>query len=144
MEEEEKVLTVNASMDHLDEVIAFVEEQLESASCPLKVQGQICVSFEELYVNVVNYAYGEESGECVIGMNISTVGNEKKMVLTVKDRGNPFNPLKKEDPDITLSVEDRPFGGLGIYMVKQSMDDVMYEYQKGWNVIKIVKMWQIS
>lgn len=144
MEEEEKVLTVNASMDHLDEVIAFVEEQLESASCPLKVQGQICVSFEELYVNVVNYAYGEESGECVIGMNISTVGNEKKMVLTVKDRGNPFNPLKKEDPDITLSVEDRPIGGLGIYMVKQSMDDVMYEYQKGWNVIKIVKMWQIS
>lgn len=144
MEEEEKVLTVNASMDHLDEVIAFVEEQLESASCPLKVQGQICVSFEELYVNVVNYAYGEESGECVIGMNISTVGNEKKMVLTVKDRGNPFNPLKKEDPDITLSVEDRPVGGLGIYMVKQSMDDVMYEYQKGWNVIKIVKMWQIS
>lgn len=143
MEEEEKVLTVNASMDHLDEVIAFVEEQLESASCPLKVQGQICVSFEELYVNVVNYAYGEESGECVIGMNISTVGNEKKMVLTVKDRGNPFNPLKKEDPDITLSVEDRPIGGLGIYMVKQSMDDVMYEYQKGWNVIKIVKMWQI-
>ena len=144
MEEEEKVLTVNASMDHLDEVIAFVEEQLESASCPLKVQGQICVSFEELYENVVNYAYGEESGECVIGMNISTVGNEKKMVLTVKDRGNPFNPLKKEDPDITLSVEDRPIGGLGIYMVKQSMDDVMYEYQKGWNVIKIVKMWQIS
>lgn len=144
MEEEEKVLTVNASMDHLDEVIAFVEEQLESASCPLKVQGQICVSFEELYVNVVNYAYDEESGECVIGMNISTVGNEKKMVLTVKDRGNPFNPLKKEDPDITLSVEDRPIGGLGIYMVKQSMDDVMYEYQKGWNVIKIVKMWQIS
>ncbi len=143
MEEEEKVLTVNASMDHLDEVIAFVEEQLESASCPLKVQGQICVSFEELYVNVANYAYGEESGECVIGMNISTVGNEKKMVLTVKDRGNPFNPLKKEDPDVTLSVEDRPIGGLGIYMVKQSMDDVMYEYQKGWNVIKIVKMWQI-
>ena len=143
MEEEETLLTVNASMDHLDEVIAFVEEQLESASCPLKVQGQICVSFEELYVNVANYAYGEESGECVIGMNISTVGNEKKMVLTVKDRGNPFNPLKKEDPDVTLSVEDRPIGGLGIYMVKQSMDDVMYEYQKGWNVIKIVKMWQI-
>ena len=74
---------------------------------------------------------------------VKRVGNEKKMVLTVKDRGNPFNPLKKEDPDVTLSVEDRPIGGLGIYMVKQSMDDVMYEYQKGWNVIKIVKMWQI-
>lgn len=144
MEEEEKVLNINASMTCLTEAMAFVEEQLESESCPLKVQRQICVSFEELYVNVANYAYGEEEGDCTIGMKVLTREDEKKLVLMIKDHGNPFNPLEKEDPDITLSAEERPIGGLGIYMVKQSMDDVIYEYQEGWNVITIIKKWKIS
>ena len=139
----EKCLTVAATMDNLDRVIGFVEEQLNEEACPVKIQGQIIVSLEELYVNVVNYAYDGAVGECSLYMSILPCDNERKMVLTIKDRGKPFNPLLRQDPDITLSADERQIGGLGIYMVKKSMDQVTYEYDSGYNALTICKAWQI-
>ena len=61
------------------------------------------------------------------------------MAITLTDRGTPYDPLKKPDPDITLSAKEREIGGLGIYMVKKSMDEMRYEYRDGQNVLTIVK-----
>lgn len=143
MEEEEKRLVVDATMDNLDRVVGFVEEQLVLQGCPKKIQGQICVSLEEIYVNIVNYAYDGYDGECTINVDITTFSHGKEMALTIKDKGTPFNPLEKEDPDITLSAEDRQIGGLGIYMVKQSMDAVSYAYRENCNILTIHKKWEM-
>lgn len=141
MEEEQKKLHVDATMENLDAVIGFVEEQLQEAACPGKVCGQICVSVEEIYVNIVNYAYGGRVGPCAITTSIEPYLQGGKICLTIEDQGIPFNPLEREDPNITLSAEERKIGGLGIYMVKKSMDEVSYAYVDGYNTITLVKKW---
>ena len=61
------------------------------------------------------------------------------MTLTFIDNGKPYDPLKKADPDITLPANERPIGGLGIFMVKKTMDDVNYEYADGKNILRLKK-----
>lgn len=143
MAEEEKSLVVDAVMENLDTVMDFVEIQLVQNDCPGKVVGQILVSLEELYVNVVNYAYDGSVGECEILTRIQPWESGKMLILTIRDKGKPFNPLAKGDPDITLSADERQIGGLGIYMVKKSMDEVSYENNAGYNSLTIVKKWEI-
>lgn len=138
---EQKTLVVDATMENLHAVMDFVEDQLVQEECPAKVVGQILVSLEELYVNVVNYAYDGDVGECEIVTGIQPYEEGKKLSLTIRDRGKPFNPLDREDPDITLSAEERQIGGLGIYMVKKSMDEVTYDYCDGTNNLTICKKW---
>lgn len=135
-----KNLMVDATMDNLDRVIGFVEAELELIECPMKTIMQITVSVEEVYVNVVNYAYDGEIGECEINLNIST-DDGNILTLEIKDKGKYFNPLDKEDPDITLSADERGIGGLGIFMVKKSMDEVCYKNISGYNILTIVKKW---
>lgn len=137
----QKSLLVNATMENLDTVMEFVEKQLEQEACPMKVIGQILVSLEEVYVNVVNYAYDDAVGECEILSAVEPWENGAKLTLTIRDKGRPFDPLAKEDPDITLSADERQIGGLGIYMVKKSMDEVTYENIAGYNTLTICKKW---
>lgn len=140
MAQEQKTLVVEATMENLQAVMDFVENQLVRKECPAKVTGQILVSLEELYVNVVNYAYGDV-GECEIMTDIQPWEKGKRLTMTIRDKGKPFNPLEKEDPDITLSADERQIGGLGIYMVKKSMDEVTYENTMGYNTLTICKKW---
>ena len=126
-----------AQIEALDEVLAFVEEMLESFECPMKVQTTICVAIEEVFVNVAHYAYGGKEGEAVVKYLLD---QEKKMLsIRFEDSGTPYDPLGKADPDITLSAEDRAIGGLGIFMVKKSMDEVHYEYKDNKNCFTMVK-----
>lgn len=141
MAEEEKSLLVEATIENLDTVMGFVEKQLEREACPMKVIGQILVSLEELYVNVANYAYDGAVGECEILSKVEPWEEGKKLTLMIRDKGKPFDPLAKEDPDITLSADERQIGGLGIYMVKKSMDEVSYDYISGYNTLTICKKW---
>lgn len=113
----------------------FIESELEAAGCGMKAMMQISVAFEEMYINIVHYAYPEGNGEAKV--EIST--DDNKAVIRLYDSGIPYNPLAREDPDITLSVEERGVGGLGIYMVKKSMDEVAYEYTNGQNIFTMVK-----
>lgn len=135
-----KNLKVDATIDNLDRVIGFVEEELKLIECPMKTIMQITVSLEEVYVNVVNYAYEGEIGECEINLSIST-DNENTLTLEIKDKGKYFNPLDKEEPDITLSADERSIGGLGIFIMKKSMDEVSYKNISGYNILTIVKKW---
>ena len=123
--------------DYTEEVQAFVEERLASCACTPKTLMQIAVSVEEIYVNIANYAYKPNTGMAWIRADVS--GNPACLTLVFRDRGIPYNPLAREDPDVTLAAEDRKIGGLGIYMVKQAVDDIRYEYKYGQNILTIEK-----
>ena len=134
-------LTLDAAVENLDQVLAFVDEQLESANCPPKIQMQIDIAVEELFVNIARYAYQPSKGTATV-----QVGMEKEplaAVITLIDGGVPYDPLKKPDPDVTLSAEERKIGGLGIYMVKKSMDDMQYRYEDGKNILTIRKRLEV-
>ncbi|MBP5462017.1 MAG: ATP-binding protein [Lachnospiraceae bacterium] len=130
-----KKLTVPGDTDNLDQVVAFVDKQLTSADCPQKTQSQIDVAVEEIFVNIANYAYDNEPGDVEISVSTDELG----ATVEFRDAGVPFNPLQKEDPDVTLTAEERQIGGLGIYMVKKSMDSVDYRHIDGQNILTIRK-----
>ncbi|MBO4697671.1 MAG: SpoIIE family protein phosphatase [Lachnospiraceae bacterium] len=128
-------VTVPASAEHLAEVIAFVEAKLNGFGCSERIKQQITVAAEEIFVNIAHYAYGDAAGNASVSVRLE----QGDAVLTFRDRGTPFNPLEKDDPDITLGADERPIGGLGIFMVKKSMDEVRYERDKDENVLTIRK-----
>ena len=98
---------------------------------------QIDVAVEEIFVNIAHYAYAPEVGSTTV--QVETASEPRRVTITFMDRGVPYDPLAKPDPDVTFSAEERQIGGLGIYMVKMSMDDVRYEYRDGQNVLTIEK-----
>jgi anti-sigma regulatory factor (Ser/Thr protein kinase) len=130
-------LEVQATKENLLEVSAFVEGYLEKLDCPMKAMMQISVAVEEIYINIASYAYGDSIGMAEILIDHDQALNS--VSITFKDSGVPYDPLAKDDPDITLSAEERAIGGLGIFMVKKSMDDMKYKYEDGKNVLTIVK-----
>ena len=132
-----KELVIDAEVDNLDDVLDFMDGFLEEASCPSKTMIQLNVAVEEIFVNIASYAYAPGKGKAKIAIEHST--DPAAVTLTFEDEGVRFDPLAKEDPDTTLSAEERKIGGLGIYMVKKSMDDVRYEYRDNKNILKIYK-----
>lgn len=141
-----KDITVRATLENLDTVLGFVEENLEMVQCPMKIAMKITVCIEELFVNVASYAYDGSDGPCKILMESddgseSNESNSCKIRITISDNGKAFNPLEKEDPDTTLDAEEREVGGLGIFMVKNIMDKIHYERNQGYNIIIMEKSW---
>ena len=132
-----KELTIDATIENIPVVTDFVSEQLEQLDCPMKVQIQISIAIDELFSNIARYAYNPTTGSATVQVEVTE--DPLAVVVTFIDEGKPYDPLAKEDPDITLSAEEREVGGLGIYMVKKSMDDVIYEYKDGRNILKIKK-----
>ena len=126
-----------ARTEVLSEVLGFVEETLESYQCSMKLQTAICVAMEEVFVNVANYAYPEVSGDVTLDIGFDEVN--RNVIFRMSDRGIPFDPLQKQDPDITLSLEERQIGGLGIFIVKKTMDTVVYDYKDGKNILTMTK-----
>lgn len=132
-----KELTVSAGLEELETVQAFVEEALAAANCPMKMMMQISIAVEEIYVNIARYAYHPELGEATVRCAVG--GAPLQVTIQFLDHGRPFDPLAKKDADTTLSAEERDIGGLGILMVKKSMDDVAYEYRNGCNILTLKK-----
>ena len=112
-----KELDIDARVDNLNKVLEFTDSELEELGCSIKVQTQIDVAVEEIFVNIASYAYTDGTGTANIRIEYSE--EDSTLSITFKDRGIPYNPLEKEDPDVTLSAEERGIGGLGIYMVKK-------------------------
>ncbi len=131
---------MEAKVENLSSVLEFVDTELEMNDCSMKTQMQIDVAVEELFVNVAHYAYTPEIGDVTLIMDVEEgEDGSKKAVITFKYSGMPFDPTAKEDPDVTLSAQERQIGGLGIYMVKKSMDEMKYIYDEGQNVLTITK-----
>lgn len=131
-----KVKVFPAEIAALNEVLAFVEEELELAECPMKYVIALQVSIEEIFVNIARYAY-TDGGEVTIGIEYDA--DNGAITFRMEDAGVPFNPLAKKDPDITLSAEEREIGGLGIYLMKQTMDEASYSYENGKNILTMVR-----
>ena len=132
-----KELTIAATVENIETVTDFVNEQLEALGCPMKAQIQIDVAIDELFGNIAHYAYNPDVGSATVQVEVTE--EPLAVIVTFIDGGVPYDPLKGADPDITLSAEERQLGGLGIYMVKKSMDEITYEYKDGKNILSIKK-----
>ena len=132
-----KELTIAATVENIETVTDFVNEQLEAYDCPMKAQIQIDVAIDELFGNIAHYAYDPEVGDATVRVEVTD--EPLAVVITFIDKGVPYDPLAKADPNTTLSAEEREIGGLGIFMVKKTMDDITYEYKDGQNILRIKK-----
>ena len=132
-----KELTLDATIANIDAVTDFVNAELDAADCPIKTRTQIDVAIDELFSNIANYAYTPGSGSATVRVEFEK--DPLCVAITFLDQGKPYDPLQKEDPDVTLAVEDRPIGGLGVFIVKKTMDDISYERRDGQNILTIKK-----
>ena len=130
-------VTLEAAEENLDEVLRFVEDALENTGCSLEDQRQIAIAVEEVFINIVSYAYKPGRGDTTLRLDVSQ--DPAEVTITFIDHGVPFDPLAKEDPDINLPAKQRKVGGLGIFVVKNLMDDVFYEYRDGQNILTMKK-----
>ena len=128
-------IKVEAKVENLQQVLEFITSRIEEAGGGMKAQMQIEVAAEELFVNITSYAYEGQAGDAEIAVDIT----DNVASIDFIDSGVPYDPLAKEDPDVTLSAQERQIGGLGIFMVKKTMDDVLYRYEKGKNITTIKK-----
>ena len=132
-----KELTIDATVENIEKVTSFVDEQLEELGCPMKAQMQINIAIDELFGNIAHYAYNPKVGPATVRVDV--VQDPLSVVVTFIDNGLAYDPLARKDPDVTLSAQEREIGGLGIYMVKKSMDEISYEYKDGHNILSIKK-----
>lgn len=130
-------LTLPATKENLAKVTDFIEALLDEAGCPLKTKMQISIAVEEIYVNIANYAYAPGTGDVTV--TFETAGNPRTATMRFIDSGIPYDPLAKKDPDVTRSAEEREIGGLGVFIVKKTMDDIYYEYKDGRNILTMKK-----
>ena len=126
------MIVVDAKTEKLPAVTSYIEGELETASVDFKTLNQINIAVEEIFVNIASYAYPEGEGTAAVDVSVNEETNEITIVFA--DSGIPYNPLAKDDPDTTLSAEERNIGGLGIFMTKKLMDEVAYEYKDGKNI----------
>ena len=130
-------ITVPAIIENVEKVTAFVNAELEKINCPAKAKAEIDIAIDELFSNIANYAYNPEIGKATVKFEVQN--NPMAVIITFMDNGKPYDPLKREDPNVSLSMEERQIGGLGIFMVKKSMDSVEYEYKDNQNILRIKK-----
>lgn len=130
-------LEIDADIMNLDQVQSFVEEHLAQIECSPKSQMQIGLAVEEVFVNIAHYAYAPDIGTATVRVEVTQ--DPVCVTITFIDHGVPYDPLKKEDPDVTLSADQRQIGGLGIFLTKKTMDNVSYEYKNGQNILTLKK-----
>jgi anti-sigma regulatory factor (Ser/Thr protein kinase) len=130
-------LEIDAKKENLPKVTAFIEERMEEAGFTPKAITVVTLAVEEIFVNIASYAYDQDNGKAKI--RVEMTGDPVTAVITFIDQGKQFDPMAKEDPDVSLPAEERTVGGLGIFMTKKLVDDMSYEYKDGQNVLKLVK-----
>ena len=130
-----------ATDENLEAVNDFIHEQIKPFSCQSQTLFQIDLAVEEIFVNISHYAYSPDKGTVQIDCSVEkTADAPAKLTVSFTDRGKAFNPLAKPDPDITLSVEEREIGGLGIFLTKKYMDSVLYERKDNQNILTLTKI----
>jgi len=132
-----KEITVAATVENIEAVTDVVNQQLEAVDCPMKALMQIDIAIDEVFSNIAHYAYTPETGNVTVRIEVED--NPQAAVITFIDSGVPYNPLTQTEPDITLSADERPIGGLGIFMVKKTMDELSYEHKSGMNILTFRK-----
>ena len=132
-----RTTTLLATTENIPVAIGFVTDELDSFNCPMNARMKIELAVDEIFCNIASYAYAPGVGEVVIEVDYDKKARTVHIVF--KDRGVRYDPLAKDDPDVTLSASERTIGGLGIFLVKKSMDDMYYEYRDGMNILHLIK-----
>ncbi|HUM83040.1 MAG TPA: ATP-binding protein [Lachnospiraceae bacterium] len=125
-------LKVPASAGEMEKIQSFIDSVLKGL-CSVKVQRQIHVAADEIFTNICSYS-GSKYAE--MGIRVEA----ERICLEFRDCGVPFNPLTGTEPDVTLSAEEREIGGLGIFIVKKTMQNLHYEYRNGQNILTMTKI----
>ena len=129
-------LTVEARLDNLEKVIDFISRNLEEAGGSPAIEIQVHLAVEEIFVNVASYAY--EPGTGPVTIQCGPLGSDRFEIIFI-DQGVPYDPMAKDDPDVTLEIEERQIGGLGIFLAKQYMEEMNYRYENGSNILTMIK-----
>lgn len=129
--------TYKAAIDSIPEVTAYVDAWLEGLDCPIKAQMQIDVAIDELFSNIAHYAYAQGGGDATVRLDFDEAARVAS--ITFIDGGKAFNPVERAAPDMSAPVEERNIGGLGIFLVKKTMDGMEYRREGGRNVLTIRK-----
>ena len=132
-----KTLVLTAEVANMEKVLDWLNQELEAYDVPMKAIMQLDIAVEELFVNIAHYAYNPDVGEACITVDVSD--EPRDVTVRFEDWGKPYDPLQRQDPDVTLSAEERGVGGLGIFMVKKTMDRVVYSHENGKNILTITK-----
>ena len=132
-----KEITLEATIENIPQVAAWIDAELEAVDCPIKAQMQIDLAIDEMFGNIAHYAYAPDTGSATVRFAYDAASGMAE--ITFVDRGKPYDPLAKQDPDVTLSADERAVGGLGIFLVKKTMDDMTYRYENGENHLTIRK-----
>lgn len=132
-----KTIRVPARKEYLDEVNTFVQDQLADCDCSPRVQYQIELAIEEIFVNIASYAYQPKDGDAEVRCEV--LEDPLRVVIQFLDGGTPFDPLARGEVDLSPEAFMRREGGLGIFLVKESMDDVQYAYEDGKNILTVLK-----
>ena len=131
-------MTVSAVVDNVREVTRFVNERLDGLGCSERIKIQVDVAVDEIFSNIARYAYNPEIGPATVRVEVEET--PLCVIISFIDQGVPFDPLAEEQPDTTrLPKGERPIGGLGLFLVKKTMDDIVYEYKDGKNILTIRK-----
>ena len=130
-------ITLEALIENIPRAIEFIDEMLEKAGCSIKTQMQIDVAVDELLTNIAMYAYATGKGDMT--MRLTMEDDPAAAVITFLDKGVPFNPLDRPEPDTTSPAAERPIGGLGIFLVRKTMDSMTYRRENGFNITTIRK-----
>lgn len=135
-----KEIQLEASIDSLIPLFEFVTSELSALHCSKRDIRQVKLCVEEVFVNIANYAYHPKKGDARVAIDVSDgEHNPFRVSISFTDRGRPFNPMEKEAPNLEANLEERPIGGLGIFLVRTKMDTVAYEYRDGQNILTITK-----
>jgi serine phosphatase RsbU (regulator of sigma subunit)/anti-sigma regulatory factor (Ser/Thr protein kinase)/HAMP domain-containing protein len=131
-----KKLEIKASLENLNKVLDFINTELEQGGCPREIQEKIEVAVEEIFVNIADYAYADNGADGAVVIFISVTD---KIVIRFEDTGRAYNPLEKQEPDLSKPLLERDIGGLGVFLVKKLMDNVEYSYVDNKNVLVMSK-----
>lgn len=129
-------LIIKNNIDELNKVAEFIEELGEKKEYDMALIMQLNLVLEEAISNIILYAYPQKMGEEIL-LSFSDLNNS--IIFTISDSGVAFDPTKVEEADITLSAEERGIGGLGIFLIRQIMDEVKYERIENKNILTITK-----
>ena len=130
-------ITLTASVDQIKKVVDFVNDYLKKAGCSVRSRIQIDVAIDEIFGNIALYAYAPDTGPATV--RVETEDKPPCVVITFIDHGKPFDPLTSKEPDLAKPIKERRIGGMGLFMVKKTMDDVSYCFRDGQNILTIRK-----
>ena len=132
-------LEVAAIQDNLKDVFEFVNSELKERTDNKTLMRQIKLCVEEIFLNISSYAYHPGTGNAKIILRLEGDPVPIRVSITFIDKGRPFNPLSEGNPDTESDLDERQVGGLGIFLVKNSADDIYYEFKNDQNMLTFVK-----